>query len=45
MEAYIRAFINYEQDNWARLLVMVEFAYNNVKYASMGYMLFELNYK
>ena len=43
MEAYLRAFVNYEQDNWAKLLLMAEFAYNNTKYVSTGYTLFELN--
>ena len=43
MEAYLRAFVNYEQDNQARLLPMAEFAYNNAKYASIGYTPFELN--
>ena len=43
MEAYLRAFVNYEQDNWARLLPMAEFTYNNAKHASMGYTSFELN--
>ena len=43
MEAYLRAFVNYEQDNWARLLPMAEFAYNNAKHVSMGYMSFKLN--
>lgn len=31
MEAYLRAFINIKQNNWVRLLLMAEFAYNNVK--------------
>ena len=43
MEAYLRAFVNYEQDNWARLLSMAEFAYNNAKHASTGYTSFEFN--
>ena len=43
MEAYLRAFVNYEQDNWARLLLMAKFAYNNAKYASIGYISFKLN--
>ena len=43
MEAYLRAFVNYEQDNWARLLPMAEFAYNNAKHASIRCMSFELN--
>ena len=44
IEAYLRAFINYKQDNWARLLLVAEFAYNNAKYASTGYTPFKLNY-
>ena len=43
MEAYLRAFVNYEQDNWARLLPMAEFAYNNAKNATTGHTPFELN--
>ena len=43
MKAYLRAFVNYEKDNWAKLLPIVEFAYNNAKHASTEYMAFELN--
>ena len=43
MEAYLRAFVNYEQNDWARLLPMAEFAYNNAKNTSTGYIPFELN--
>ncbi len=43
MEAYLRAFVNFKQDDWARLLPMAKFAYNNAKNASTGHMLFELN--
>ncbi len=43
MEAYLRAFVNYEQDNRARLLPMAEFAYNNAKNATTGHTPFELN--
>ena len=43
MEAYLRAFVNFEQNDWARLLPMAEFAYNNAKNASTGYTPFELN--
>ena len=43
MEAYLRAFVNFEQNNWAQLLLMAEFAYNNAKNASTGYTPFELN--
>ncbi len=44
MEAYLRAFVNFEQNVWARVLSMAEFAYNNAKNASIGHTLFELNY-
>ena len=44
MEAYLRAFVNWEQNDWARLLPMAEFAYNNAKNASTGHTPFELNY-
>ncbi len=43
IEAYLRAFVNFEQNDWARLLPMAEFAYNNAKNASMGHTPFELN--
>ena len=43
MEAYLRVSVNFKQNDWARLLPMVGFAYNNVKNASIGHMPFELN--
>ena len=43
MKAYLRVFVNWKQDDWARLLPMVEFAYNNAKNASTGHTLFKLN--
>ena len=43
MEAYLRAFVNFNQNDWARLLLMPEFVYNNAKNASTGHTLFELN--
>ena len=43
MEAYLKVFVNWEQDDWARLLLMAEFAYNNTKNTSTGHTLFELN--
>ncbi len=44
MEVYLRAFVNWEQDDWAKLLPIAEFAYNNAKNANTGYTPFELNY-
>ena len=43
MEAYLRAFVNWEQNDWARLLPIAEFIYNNAKNASTGHTSFELN--
>ena len=43
MEAYLWAFVSFEQNNWARLLPMAEFAYNNARNASSGHTPFELN--
>ena len=43
MKAYLWAFVNFEQNDWARLLLMVEFAYNNAINASTGFTPLELN--
>ncbi len=43
MERYLRAFVNWEQDNYIRLLPMAEFPYNNAKNASTGHIPFKLN--
>ena len=43
MEAYLRAFINWEQGDWAKLLPIMEFAYNNAKNASTSHIPFKLN--
>ena len=43
MEAYLQAFVNFKQNDWARLLPMAEFAYNNAKNASTSHTPFELN--
>ena len=43
MEVYLRAFVIFEQNDWARFLPMAKFAYNNAKNASIGHTPFELN--
>ena len=43
MKVHLRAFINWEQNNWAKLLPMAEFVYNNAKNASTGHTPFKLN--
>ena len=44
MEAYLWAFVNFEQNDWARFLPIAMFAYNNAKNASTSHTPFELNY-
>lgn len=44
MKAYFRDFINYKQNNWAKLLPIAEFTYNNAQNISIGCIFFELNY-
>ena len=43
IEAYLWAFVNIKQNDWARLLPMAKFAYNNVKNVSTGFSPFKLN--
>ena len=43
MKAYFSAFVNWEQNDRARLLPMAEFAYNNAQNTCTGHMPFELN--
>jgi len=44
IEAYLRAFVNKEQDDWKRLLPMAEFAYNNSATTGNGMSPFYANY-
>ena len=44
MKAYLRAFVNFEQNDWARLFLIAEFIYNNTKKATTGHIFFEFNY-
>src|SRR5258707_14586344 len=43
LEQYLRTYTNYQQDNWATLLPMAEFAYNNATNATMGVSPFFMN--
>ena len=43
IEAYLGAFVNFEQNDWAWLLSMAEFAYNITKNTSTNHTPFELN--
>jgi len=44
IEAYLRAFVGKEQDDWIRLLPMAEFAYNNSTTTGNGTSPFYANY-
>ena len=44
MEAYFKAFVNFEQNDWTRLLSMADFAYNNARNTSISYTPFNLNF-
>jgi len=44
IEAYLRAFVGKEQEDWVRLLPMAEFAYNNSTTTGNGMSLFYANY-
>ena len=43
IKAYLQAFVNFKQNNWAQFFSMAEFANNNAKNANTGHTLFELN--
>jgi len=45
IEAYLRAFIGHEQDNWVGLLPMAKFAYNNSITMGNGMSPFYANYR
>jgi transposase InsO family protein len=44
LEQYLRAYTNYQQDNWEELLTMAEFAYNNTVSSTTGLTPFFGNY-
>jgi transposase InsO family protein len=44
IEAYLRSFVNNEQNDWVSLLPMAEFAYNNSTTAGTGLSPFYANY-
>ena len=43
LEQYLRPYTNYQQDDWAALLPLVEFTYNNAPSATTGVLLFFAN--
>ena len=45
MKQFLRAFVNFEQNNWIELLSLTKFAYNNTKHASTQMSSFEVMQK
>jgi hypothetical protein len=44
MEQYLRAYCNYQQDNWKQLLPVTEFCYTNIQLETTRVTLFYANY-
>ena len=44
MEAYLGMFVDFKQNDWARLLPIAVFVYNNAENSSTSHTFFELNY-
>lgn len=44
LEQYLRHYVNYQQDNWAKLLPTAQFAYNNAMHATTQETPFFANY-
>ena len=42
---YFKVFVNYKQNNLAKLFLKTVFTYNNTKNENINYILFEFNYK
>lgn len=40
---HLQSFINFAQNDWVKLFLIIDFAYNNTKNASISYTPFELN--
>lgn len=44
MGTYLQVYVNYKQDNEAKLLLMAKFTSNNAKNIDTAYISFEINY-
>lgn len=44
MKVYFQVLVNYKQNDWAKLLPMAKFAYNNVKNTYTDHIFFDFNY-
>jgi len=43
LEQYLQIYCNYQQSDWFRLLLLVEFTYNNMSLSTIGLFLFFAN--
>jgi hypothetical protein len=44
LETFLRCYVNYQQDDWVRLLPAAEYAYNSSRNATTGKIPFEMVY-
>ena len=44
LEQYLRHYINYIQNNWVLLLLIMQFVYNTTLQKGIGILLFKANY-
>ena len=44
LEQYLRYYINYTQNNWVVLLLIVQFIYNTTPQEGINILLFKVNY-
>lgn len=44
MKVYLRVFVNFKQNNWAKLLLMAKYAYNNIENTSSSRIAGDLNH-
>lgn len=44
IESYLRSYFNYEQNDWASMLAMADYAYNNLKHSATKISPFYANY-
>ena len=44
LEQYLRYYINHVQNNWALLLLVIQFIYNIILQEGIGMLLFKANY-
>jgi len=45
IEAFLRHYVNYKQDNWANWIAEAEFQYNDKQHSTTGFSPFYLNYR